>query len=221
VAAEFDGIIGAELARAASPGAGGHGVAPAPPTMTQRLVRERVHDRHLSSADLVSMMRNWTAGELGTIAAAVGIIVEFLARRPDVSELLRRQPRLRQRAIDEMLRLDAPLIRNRRRTTASVAVGDRTIPGDAKVTIVWAAAQRDPDAFTDATEFRLDRDPSGNLLYGRGPHACPGEGLARVELGAFLDEWLDRVPAYEVRERVRARYPSGGFSRLLVAWGQA
>lgn len=80
-------------------------------------MRERVDGKSLPHDTLVSMVRNWTAGELGTISAAVGIIVEFLARHPDIRDKLRRRPDLRQRSIDEMLRLDAPLTMNRRRTS--------------------------------------------------------------------------------------------------------
>lgn len=210
VAADFDRIISTELARAQR--------AEPPTTVTQRLVREHVASHPVSHDDLVSMMRNWTAGELGTIAAAIGVVVEFLGRRPDVREVLQAQPALRQRAIDEMLRLDAPLVTNRRRTTTAVTVGEHTIPADAKVTILWPAVQRDLAAFADPTEFRLDRDPSANLLYGRGPHYCPGEGLARVELGAFLDAWLARAPSYEVVEADRAPFPAGGYERLVVTW---
>jgi cytochrome P450 len=95
----------------------------------------------------------------------------------------------------------------------------RTIEADAPVTVLWAAAQRDPRVFEDPAEFRLDRDPNDNLLYGRGPHYCPGEGLSRLELGVLLDELLLKAPAFTLaphREPVRAVYPSGGFSEVRI-----
>lgn len=208
VAAEFDAIISVQLDRARASGR--------QQTVTERLVAERLGGQPLADADLVSMLRNWTAGELGTIAAAVGIVVAHLAADPRTTELLRSRPELRQVAMDEMLRLDTPLLTNRRRTTQAFEVAGQQIPADAKVTIVWPAAQRDPSAFDDATSFRLDRDRSANLLYGRGPHYCPGEGLARVELGAFAEEWLAKVSEVGVRTSERAQYPSGGYRRLVV-----
>lgn len=215
VAARFDAIILGilDITRAQGP--------QAPDTLTARLLAEEVDGRPLTDAQLVSMLRNWTAGELGTIAAAVGIIAAFLADQPELQQLLRDQPDLRQRAMDEMLRIEAPLIANRRRTTRPVSVGGQAIPAGQPVTLLWPAAQRDPEVFADPTEFRLDRDPGDNLLYGRGPHYCPGEGLARLELGVLLDELLRAVPAFRRpagTQPVRATYPAGGFSEVRITW---
>ncbi len=188
-------------------------------TLTGRLLEERVDGAPLTDAQLVSMLRNWTAGELATIAAAIGIVAEFLARRTDIQQLLRKSPGLRQTAMDEMLRLEAPLIANRRRTTRTVTMQGRTIPTDEPVTILWPAAQRDPLAIPDPTVFRLDRNPHDNLVYGRGPHYCPGEGLARLELGVLLDELLHTLPGFSPITGVapvRAAYPAGGFTEVRI-----
>lgn len=190
-----------------------------PDTLTGRLLDERIEGEPLSDTTLVSMLRNWTAGELGTIAAAVGIIVAHLARDQELQEELRATPDLRGTAIDEILRLEAPLIANRRRTTRPVTLQGTTVPADAPVTILWPAVQRDPRALHDPTSYRSDRDPAANLLYGRGPHACPGEWLARLELTVLLDELLQAVPGFTLapgQEPVRATYPNGGFAEVRI-----
>ncbi len=215
VAERFDTIIREmlDLQRAVGPGDR--------TTLTGRLLGEQVDGVPLNDAVLVSMLRNWTAGELGTIAAAVGIIVESLARRPDLQGLFRSSPRVRQTAMDEILRLEAPLIANRRRTTRSVTLRGRMIPADEPVTILWPAVQRDPAVVAAPIDFRLDRDPRDNLLYGRGPHHCPGEGLARLELGVLLDELLRALPGFSTSPGdlpVRAIYPAGGFTQVRISW---
>lgn len=213
VAERFDRIIVGELERARSGPA-------ASLTLTHAFLAETVHGRRLTDEEIVAIVRNWTAGELGTIAAAVGIIVEHLARRSDLQALLRARRDLHQVAMDEMLRLEPPLIANRRRTTRAVEVSGRTIPAEARVTVLWPGAQRDPEAFEDPTQLRLDRDPARNLLYGRGPHYCPGEGLSRLELGILLDALLDTLPPFQLAgPPVRASYPAGGFTEVHIAWG--
>ncbi len=215
VAAQFDRIIVDQLAaaRAASPDASR--------TLTHELLDARIGDRPLTDDELVRIVRNWTAGELGTIAASVGIVVEFLARRPDLQAHLSEHPEQWQAAMDEMLRLQPPLIANRRRATRAVELGGRTIPDGSRVTILWPGVQRDPMVFDDPTEFRLDRDPADNLLYGRGPHYCSGEGLSRAELGAVLAALLDGLPRFRLAgEPVRARYPAGGFSEVRIRWDE-
>jgi cytochrome P450 len=213
VAERFDRIIVGVLDRQRAAG------PEAPATLTAALLDERIDGAPLSDATLVSMLRNWTAGELGTIAAAAGIIVAHLAQDQALQEELRADADRRQAAMDELLRLEAPLIANRRRTTRSVTLQGRAIPADAPVSILWPAVQRDPRAIPEPTRYRADRDPALNLLYGRGPHACPGEGLARLELGVLFDELFRVLPAFELVPGAtppRATYPSGGFTEVRI-----
>lgn len=84
--------------------------------VTAELLGERVDGRTLTDAELVSMIRNSTVGELSTIAACVGILVAFLASNPDIQKHLRAEPDRIGAACDEILRMRAPLIANRRRT---------------------------------------------------------------------------------------------------------
>jgi cytochrome P450 len=73
--------------------------------------------------------------------------------------------------------------------------------------------------FGDPDEFRLDRDPTLNLLYGAGIHVCPGAPLARLELRVFMEALLNAVGRLWVsfeHEPIRARYPAGGFESLPI-----
>ena len=164
-------------------------------------------------------MRNWTVGELGTIAASVGILAHHLAAHPDRQRLLRKDFALLSAAIDEILRIHAPLIANRRITTRAVEMGGRRLEAGARISLIWASANRDEAVFGDPDEFRLDRDPAQNLLYGAGNHVCPGAELARLELRVVMEELLartDRIALVSERPPVRAVYPAGGFSSLAL-----
>ena len=171
IALQFDAYIGDLLqARRAA------GVT-APDDPTTRLLREQVNGRPIADEEIVSIVRNWTVGELATISACVGIIVGYLAARTSLQSLLRRQTELLPAAIDEILRIDAPLIANRRRTTRPVEIGGRKIDAGERLTLIWASANRDEATFDNPDEFRLDRNPADNLLYGAGIHVCPGAPL--------------------------------------------
>jgi len=211
VALEFDGYIRELLALRRDAGAN------APDDLTTSLLRERVGERLLNEEEIVSILRNWTVGELSTIAASVGIIAHFLATQPDVQRQLRAAPQLLPAAADEILRIHAPLIANRRVVTQPVHIaGQDLAPGD-RVTLMWASANRDEAVFGDPDEFRLDRDPAQNLLYGAGIHVCPGAPLARLELRVFADELLSRtsrIAPVPGRSPVNAVYPASGFLEL-------
>ncbi len=187
--------------------------------VTAELMRETVNGRRLTDTEIVAIIRNWTVGELGTMAASFGIIVDFLAEHPEVQAQLRANPDLAEQASDEILRIHAPLISNRRRTTRTVVLGNRDIPADERVSVVWASANRDESVFGDPDEFRLDRDPEANLLYGKGIHACPGAPLARLEFRVFLEVLLAQTSAIQPvpeASKVRAVFPGSGWSQLSV-----
>jgi cytochrome P450 len=104
MAFEFDGHIGAQLA--ARRAAGG----PAQ-DLTARLLGETVDGRPLRDDEIVSIIRNWTVGELSTLAASIGIHTEYLARHPGLQQRLRQEPQLLAPAIDEILRIPPALDR--------------------------------------------------------------------------------------------------------------
>lgn len=187
--------------------------------VTAELMQERVDGRPLSLMEVTSILRNWTMGEIGTIAAAVGILGHFLAQHPDIQDGLRRKPEDLPAAIDEVLRIRGPLATNRRVATRRTEVGGRTVqPGD-RLTLSWVAANRDPAAFADPVAYRPDRPADRNLLYGAGIHVCPGAPLARMELRVVIEELLAHTEGLTLLDDDEAEYavfPASGFSRVPV-----
>lgn len=182
-----------------------------------RLLREQVHGRQLTDEEIISILRNWTVGELATLSAALGILAQYLAERPKLQQQLRQEPVLLPAAIDEILRIHAPLIASRRVTTAPVPVNGRQLAAGERVTLMWASANRDEAVFGDPDEFRLDRDPALNLLYGAGIHVCPGAPLARLELRIAMEVLLAGTrritPAPNTRP-ANAVYPASGYTSV-------
>jgi cytochrome P450 len=185
--------------------------------ITTDLLRQQVGGRPLRDEEIVSILRNWTAGEVGTISAAVGILAQFVAEHPDLQRQLRNEPSLLPAAIYEILRIHGPLVANRRITTCSVEIGGRTIAAGERISLNWIAANRDGRVFAYPQEFRLDRDQAANLLYGAGIHVCPGAPLARLEMRLAMEELLGRTARIELtpdKTPAKAAYPASGFSRL-------
>jgi cytochrome P450 len=217
VALEFDGHIRALLQERREAG------QRAPRDVTSRLMQERADGRPLTDPEIVSIIRNWTVGEVGTIAASVGIVLHYLAERPALQDGLRATPADLPAAIDEILRIHAPLIANRRVTTRPVVVGGRRIPAGERVTLIWASANRDEAAFGDPDAFDPARNQARNLLYGAGIHVCPGALLARLELRLIIGAVLRRtrrIVMLRGKPPQRAVYPGSGFTRLPL-WVEA
>ena len=216
IAMEFDGYIRQLLSDRRRAGEN------APRHLTTSLMNERVHDRKMTDEELVSLLRNWTVGELSTISASVGILANLLSQARELWPRLRSNPRLVDASTDEVLRSHAPLVSNRRVTTKDVEISGVRIPAGKRVSIMWASANRDESVFGDPDDILLDRDPSLNLLYGAGIHNCPGAPLARLELRVLIEELIlrvDRLVPIENDPPVRAHYPGSGFSKLpLIIW---
>ena len=183
------------------------------------LLKERVQGRALTDEEIVSILRNWTVGELSTISACIGILAHYLALRPSLEEQLRKHSEQLPVAIDEILRIHPPLISSRRVTTRPVELGGCPLAAGERITIIWASANRDEATFGNPDEFRVDRDPSLNLLYGAGIHNCPGAPLARLELRIVMEELLGRTRTFGLSEQkpAKAAYPASGFNSLPLS----
>lgn len=213
IAVEFDGHIKQQLALRRDAG------EQAADDVTRRLLHERIHGRALSDDEIVSIVRNWTVSELGTIAASVGILVHYLAEHSALQAALRSQPGELPTAIDEILRIHAPLVANRRVTTCPVEIDGHQIGAGERLTLIWAAANRDEAVFGDPDAFDPSRSAKCNFLYGAGVHVCPGAPLARLELRVLTQALLSCTRDFALASSPppqRATFPASGFASLPV-----
>lgn len=195
-----------------------------PRDVTAELLHDTVDGRPLTEAEIVSILRNWTAGDLGSLATSVGVLVHFLATHPDVQTQVRGLVAASdaaglEAAVEEILRIDDPFVSNRRLTTRTVSLAGVEIDADSQVLLVWTAANRDPRVFADPDRFDPVAHRSDNLVFGIGPHVCPGRALTLMELRVLLEELLRRTawlePAVD-RPSVRETPPVGGWARVPV-----
>ncbi|WP_349679081.1 cytochrome P450, partial [Psychrobacter sp. UBA5136] len=188
-------------------------------SVTAQLCRERIDGRALSEAELVSILRNWTGGDLGSIALCVGVIVAYIAQHPEqVSIWAQASDNELEAIIDEILRIDDPFVSNRRITTCPVSIGAHQLPKGARVQLNWTSANRDEAVFGD-NSFAPEAHASANVVYGIGKHICPGRLLAtwqlRIATQALLAHFKDihLAPDYPLE---REQPPLGGYSNVPV-----
>jgi hypothetical protein len=118
-----------------------------------------------------------------------------LLAHPDQLALLHERPALVASAVEECLRFDGPIVLTPRVVHEDVVFGGKTIPKNARVFAMLAAANRDPEVFVDPDRFDVAREPNEHLAFGGGTHYCLGAHLARLEgqiaIGALVARFRD------------------------------
>jgi cytochrome P450 len=126
--------------------------------------------------------------------------------------------------VEECLRFDPPLHLFRRFVQEDLEVAGVTLARGEEVTLLYGAANRDPDRYADAHVFNPARPTPGgasaHASFGGGIHFCLGAPLARLELQVSLPILFKGLPGLELKGRPRYRdaYHFHGLEALNVSW---
>ena len=145
---------------------------------------------------------------IDTTWSAIGAALWHLARNPSDRRRLVAEPGLLQTAMEEILRVYAPV------TMARLVKRDQQWRGvdmkaDDWVLLSFPAANRDPGQFDRADEVVIDRQVNRHAAFGLGIHRCLGSHLARMELRTALDVWLERIPEFTLTDAEAVRWAPG------------
>jgi cytochrome P450 len=134
-----------------------------------------------------------------------------LAARPGQLALLRADPGLAPRAVEELLRFDAPVQVKSRVAHEPVEIGGRVIRPGRVLVLHLGSANHDEDRFARPTELDLTRHPNPHVSFGGGGiHLCLGAALARAEAASVLTFIAERFAAMEP-DGPAVRRPSPSF----------
>ena len=165
--------------------------------------------RKLSRAELVDYAAILFVGGLDTVVNGLSFSIRYLALHPELQSELRADPGKIPSAVEELLRLHAVATPMRTATRDLTLHGVHIRKGEQLVLLV-AAINYDPKAFANAGAFCPHR-PEAHVTFNMGPHRCIGASLGRLELKIFLEEWLQRIPAFRLDPRDPPTF-GGGFS---------
>lgn len=160
-------------------------------------------------------MSNYVGPSLDTTINATTSALWLFAKHPDQWDAIRDDPALIPNAVQEVLRIEAPVQFFTRYVTEDVMVGDTVVPADSRVLIMYGSANRDERHWDAPERFDIKRDASDQLAFGHGAHVCLGMPLARLEIGTLLLSLARRVKRFSVTAPERAINNSlRGFARL-------
>jgi cytochrome P450 len=133
------------------------------------------------------------------VASAITFALLHLARDPQLRAQLREDPAQIPAFAEEIFRLEPPGPAIPRVTTRKVEIGGVAIPAFSSVWLALEAAGRTNggDEITRGSHGEVRRQR--HWAFGGGMHRCLGMHLARLEMDAFLTEWLNRIPNFELK----------------------
>ncbi len=132
------------------------------------------------------------------VASAICFTLLHLAHDPQLRTQLRDDPAQIPAFIEEILRLESPGPAIPRVTAREVNIGGVTIPAQSVVWLGLEAAGRENGGEEISTDSNGKIQRQRHWAFGGGMHRCLGVHLARLEMDAFVTEWLSRIPQFEL-----------------------
>lgn len=152
-----------------------------------------------------------------TTTGLLSVGLDLLHQAPDQQALLADDLSLADDAVQELLRLTAPVQGLARTATVDVDIDGTTIPAGRKALLLYAAANRDPREFGDDADLvRIERRAKRILTFSYGAHHCLGAAAARLMGRVVLEELLARCPRYAV-DGASGTFAPGNFVRWYDA----
>ncbi len=143
-----------------------------------------------------------------TTWSSIGSTMWHLATHADDTRRLVDEPDLMPTAIEEFLRAYAPVTMARRLSDDVEFAGCPMKAGE-RILMNFPAANRDPEVFPDPDTVVLDRLHNRHVAFGAGIHRCAGSNLARMEIRVAVEEWLKRIPEFEVTDPALVTWAGG------------
>jgi cytochrome P450 len=134
-------------------------------------------------------------GGIVTSESSSAIAFRYLLADPDLMSALQDDGSLVRSFVEETFRLEPSAAAVDRYATRNVELGGHQISAGDLVRVSLSAANRDPAVFADPDGFDMDRDFGRSVTFARGPHACLGIHLARLEAVAAVTALVGRPGA--------------------------
>ena len=146
---------------------------------------------------------------LDTVFATLNNMWVWLAENPERRQEIRDNPEKIGSVVEELLRVFSVTFSGRTLTQDYELRGVKLKKGD-KITSILPACNYDPKVFENPRAVNFDRPRKPVLAFAGGVHSCMGAHLARLEIKICLQEFLRRIPDFQLKAGTKIEYWPGG-----------
>ncbi|HZZ52298.1 MAG TPA: cytochrome P450 [Pseudonocardia sp.] len=163
----------------------------------------------------VFVMVDLLAGGIGTTSHTLASLAHHLATHSDHVKRLIAEPELHDNAVEEVIRIYAPVTALGRTATTDTEVAGQPIKAGDLVMLSEGAACRDPRVTDNPSVVDLDRRVKQNLAFSYGPHRCIGAHVARMVMRVALGQLLQRMSDLAVAPGDSPTFSNSGVARNM------
>lgn len=176
--------------------------------LLSQVIQATYEGRKFTHEELRGFFTILMVGGIDNSSRLIGSMLWHVGWDTDLRSRLTANPALIPSAIQEFLRFYSPahIVRQAKRDLTFHGVA---IKKDDFILLAYPVANRDPRTFSDPDKFLPDRTPNLHLGLGIGIHRCLGAHLIALEARIVLEEFLKRLPKYEIEEEPGAKWMSG------------
>lgn len=175
----------------------------------------------LSDEDALSISTQILIAGLDTVVNFLSFAMLFLARNPEERRRLRDEPSGIMSAMHELFRRFG-LVTIARTVREDMEYRGVQLKAGEMVCLPTVLHGLDDRLNPNPMVVDLDRVRGRHSAFGSGPHMCPGQELARVEVAITVEEWLKRIPEFEVAADADTSCGGSGIvgtlTRLTLEW---
>ena len=155
----------------------------------------------LTEAELLSTAVTLFVAGHETTTHLLGNGFAALLSNPSLWNEVKSVPEMINPVVEEMGRFDGSVPRSWRIAKSDTEIAEVKISQGDLVLPILAAANRDPEVFTEPNEFNPRQENKKHLAFGKGVHVCLGAPLARLEGQEVLRALI------ELKPNLRLKYP--------------
>lgn len=181
-----------------------------------------VDGRPITDDEAAKLASQAMVGGLDTVVNFMGFTMLTLARLPDVQQRIASDFSVIPAVTNELLRR-LPLVSSAREVVADIIVDGVTLKAGDMVVAPTTIFALDPKSGEKLMDFDIDRPNKQHAAFGTGPHTCPGQFLARMEMKVLLEEWFKRIPSFRLVPGQTIAHLGGtvgGTAPYVLEWDQ-